>query len=65
MPSRKPPPLDQSTRRRLAALLARVGEARTIELLDTPKQTIARAAAGLPIRRATADVIRARLDAVK
>jgi len=63
MANRRPPPLDSSTRRRLASLLARIGERRTVDLLAMPRQTIARAAAGLPVRVATADVIRARLDA--
>lgn len=64
MSNRRPPPLDVPIRRRLTALISRVGEGRAIELLSTPKQTLARAAAGLPVRVATADVIRARLDAL-
>lgn len=60
-----PPPLDPVTRRRLASVVARLGERRAIEALATPRPTLARALAGLGVRRATADVIRARLDALE
>jgi hypothetical protein len=60
--ARKPPPLHPLTRRRLEALVRRVGEERACKLLALPRSTFARALAGLPIRIATADVIGARLD---
>lgn len=57
------PPLDPRSLSRVRALIARVGERRALELLDLPRPTLARAAAGLGVRRATAEVIRMRLDA--
>jgi hypothetical protein len=59
-----PPSLDPATHRRLVAFHRRVGERRAAELLTTPRSTLARALARFSIRRATADVIRARLDAI-
>jgi hypothetical protein len=61
---RIPPPLDPVARRRLAALIRRVGERAAAALLDTPRSTLARALAALPVRVASADVIRTRLDAL-
>ena len=57
-----PPPLDEQTRRRLAAFVRLVGERRARELLDVARPLLARALAGLPIRRASAEVLRVRLD---
>jgi hypothetical protein len=59
-----PPPLEPQTLGDLRAYVSRVGPDKARKTLDLSRQTLAQAAAGLPVRRATADVIRARLDAV-
>lgn len=56
-----PPDLSQ----RLRSLIARVGEKKACELLDTPRATLARAAGSLPLRRATAEVLAMRLEVVE
>lgn len=58
------PPLEPATHRRLAALITHVGEKRACILLDIPRATLARAAARLGLRRATAEVLTMRLDAL-
>ena len=64
MNNKSPPPMDFATRRRVEALMRRVGERRACEVLDIARPLLARAIAGLPIRRSNADVIRIRLDAL-
>lgn len=61
---RVPPPLDEATRNRLAALVAVKGETAALAALNLPRATFARAVAGLPVRKATAEVIRLRLAAL-
>lgn len=56
-----PPPLDSLSRRMIADLVSQLGEPQARAALDLPRQTLARALAGLGIRRGTADLIRARL----
>ena len=46
---------------KIAELVTRFGEEYARAALDLPRQTLARALAGLGIRRATADMIRTRL----
>jgi hypothetical protein len=61
---RTPPPLPPGIRNRLVELIARVGERHALELLHLSRNTVARALAGLPVRVASAYVIRSRLDAI-
>jgi len=56
-----PPSLDTASREKIAELVTRFGEEYARAALDLPRQTLARALAGLGIRRATADMIRTRL----
>lgn len=53
--------LDETARRELRRRVAADGEVQTAIALDVARQTIARALAGLPLRRATAVVLTARL----
>lgn len=59
-----PPPLSLRDRDRLSALVRRLGERRAVEILDMPRATLARCMAGLGVRRATAEVLAARLDQI-
>lgn len=61
---KRPPPLDEATRVRLAKFVRRVGERHAIELLDTNRLTLTRALSGLGVRASTAVVLRMRLDAI-
>ncbi len=45
--------LDSETRAQLSNLIATIGEERAMALFDMSPETAARAAAGLPVRRAT------------
>lgn len=54
--------LPLAQRQRIRLCIARLGEARAARALDVGRQTLARAVAGLPVHRATADVLVARLN---
>ena len=55
--------LSETDRARLFARIARDGEVATARDLQVSRQTLARAAAGLPVQRATAEVLSVRLSA--
>ena len=53
--------LPAAERQRIRELIAKIGETRTARALDVARVTLARAVAGLPLHRSTADVMSARL----
>lgn len=61
---RVPPPLDELTHARLAAVVARDGHLRARTSLGLTRDLLARALAGLPVRAASALMVRAALDAL-
>jgi hypothetical protein len=59
------PPLEPEYRRLVAEVIAEHGERGAAALLDCAPITLCRAAAGIGLFRATSDVLRVRLDAVR
>jgi hypothetical protein len=57
-------PLDPQWRQRLATYVRAAGEPATCAALDLSRPTLARALAGLGLRKATAEVLIMRLSAV-
>ncbi len=53
---------DEAFRRRISDLIETHGEQETNRLLETPRNTLARVAAGLPVRRATLAFVSTQLD---
>jgi len=56
-------PLPENLRRRLAAVVHRIGERRALDALGISRQTLARALGGLGIYAASQVAIESRLDA--
>lgn len=54
-------PLPDPDRERLRALIERDGETAALKALGIARQTLARCAAGLPVQRATAEMVARRL----
>lgn len=50
---------------RLSDLVARIGEPRTVKTIGIPRQTLARALAGLGLRRGTIALIQQRLGSLE
>lgn len=57
-------PLEERWRRALRSVVSASGEKVACAALDIPRTTLARALAGLGLRRATADVLMMRLSAL-
>ncbi len=55
---------DETFRRRISDFIEAHGEQETNRLLETPRNTLARVVAGLPVRRATLAFVSTQLDKV-